>query len=344
LNWWGYPDAEAEAIEAEVLKPHRDYQRKRQEYQDTLRECLERESPLSQRTITDLIDYRAHLQLSPEDMTTIEQSVLNDHGLEGYVAKLDYQQQAQVQLQAEVEQQQQKAEAERKQPVAFKAQSQQEEAERYKQSEEKAPRTTSIQTQINVVSSEGLPISHASITAIADNSTTKSAVTSPDGKAVIEILAGRSYHLLIAHPNYPGTLLEFWNPSDNLYQIRTAYPRFHKGQSVGTHSICPEESGVTKQDLVLEVILVKSKNIGSMICHSTCHIPGLEGRLNPILDTSNRTYLYADNIAINSGVQQPGKFTVNEPFELEDCNGVLIQVKVLFIQGRTSLLQYVNTN
>jgi hypothetical protein len=51
-------------------------------------------------------------------------------------------------------------------------------------------------------------------------------------------------------------------------------------------------------------------------------------------------YLYADNIAINGGVQQPSTFEVDVPFELEDENGVFMQVRVLHIQGRTSLLQY----
>lgn len=73
----------------------------------------------------------------------------------------------------------------------------------------------------------------------------------------------------------------------------------------------------------------------------TGYIPGLQGRLNPILDTNNRTYLYADNIAINGGQNQPVTFSVNTPCELEDCDGVVMEVTVLHIQGRTSLLQFV---
>ncbi|MFH7244410.1 MAG: GUN4 domain-containing protein [Spirulina sp.] len=111
----GLSTAEAEAIESEVLRPHRDYQRKRQEYQDTLRECLERESPLSQRTITDLIDYRVHLQLSPEDAAQIEQAALHGHTLEGYVTELERQRQIQAQQEAEAQRRQQQAEAERQQ-------------------------------------------------------------------------------------------------------------------------------------------------------------------------------------------------------------------------------------
>ncbi len=118
----GLSVAEAEAIEAEVLKPHREYQRKRQEYRETLNQCLERESPLSQGTIQDLKDYRAHLRLKPEDVTAIEQAALNGQDLEGYITDLERQRQVQQQIeaqrrrqeQAEAEQKQREAEAEQK--------------------------------------------------------------------------------------------------------------------------------------------------------------------------------------------------------------------------------------
>lgn len=92
----------------------------------------------------------------------------------------------------------------------------------------------------------------------------------------------------------------------------------------------------------LKATLALAENTGSVLCMSMGYIPGLEGRLNPILDTSNRTYLYADNIAIDGGKNQPATFKVDEPFELEDSNGVVMQVRILYIQGRTSLLQYVH--
>jgi uncharacterized caspase-like protein len=112
----GLSEAEADAIEAEVLKPHRDYQRKRQDYQETLHQCLERESPLSPHTINDLMDYRAHLRLKPEDVTAIEQAALNGPDLEQYAADLERQRQEQVQQQAQAQrQQQERTEAERQQ-------------------------------------------------------------------------------------------------------------------------------------------------------------------------------------------------------------------------------------
>ena len=48
---------------------------------------------------------------------------------------------------------------------------------------------------------------------------------------------------------------------------------------------------------------------GSVIFpEATGNIPGLSGSLNPKRDTSDRTYLYASNIAINEGQQQPVHF------------------------------------
>jgi len=168
------------------------------------------------------------------------------------------------------------------------------------------PRVDPITSRVTVVSSDGRPIANATVVAIADNNTTKTATTMPDGIAALTIPTRRLYQLLVAHSQYPGAVVDSWDPKDDA-----------------------------------TVTLFITENTGSVLCKSTGHIPGLEGRLNPILDTHNRMYLYADNIAIDGGKQQPAGFEVNVPFELEDCNGVVMQVRVLHIQGRTSLLQYV---
>lgn len=74
---------------------------------------------------------------------------------------------------------------------------------------------------------------------------------------------------------------------------------------------------------------------------STGQLPGLIGRLNPILDTSNRTYLYASNIAINGGRQQPVSFVPGvEELHLMDANGNEMLVRVTAIIGQSSLLEY----
>nr|WP_298414178.1 TIR domain-containing protein [uncultured Halomonas sp.] len=169
------------------------------------------------------------------------------------------------------------------------------------------PRVDPKEPTVTVKDSESSLVEGAQVVAIADNDTIKSSETGAQGSAILTIPTRRQYQLMVAHPNYPGAIIEKWDPSEDLV-----------------------------------VTLDASDSTGSVICHSTGYIPGLQGRLNPILDTSNRTYLYADNIAINGGDNQPATFGIDEPFELEDSNGAVMQVRVLHIQGRTSLIQYVH--
>ena len=156
------------------------------------------------------------------------------------------------------------------------------------------------------VSEEGdNPTKGASVTALAKNRTTINTVTDETGHASLKLLAGRTYTLLVGHPKHPSRIIESFD-------------------------IGP----------ILQVRLAFRAGVGSVIIHSTGHIPGLKGRLNPILDTSNRTYLYADNIAIDGGKTQPASFKVGEPLELEDAEGSRFKVVVKFIAGRTALLEH----
>ena len=79
---------------------------------------------------------------------------------------------------------------------------------------------------------------------------------------------------------------------------------------------------------------------GAIFSEGTGHLPGLRGRLNPILDTSDRTYLYADNIAIGEGRQQPVPFRPGKPVRLTDARGTELSVTILDILGRSSLIEY----
>ena len=72
----------------------------------------------------------------------------------------------------------------------------------------------------------------------------------------------------------------------------------------------------------------------------TGHLPSLTGRLNPIRDSLDRTYLYASNIAINEGKPQPVHFALNEDLHLVDSNGVKCLVRIVEILGRCALVQY----
>ena len=72
----------------------------------------------------------------------------------------------------------------------------------------------------------------------------------------------------------------------------------------------------------LDVRMSPAPNGGSLIiANRSGHLPGIQGRLSPILDNLDRTYLYADNIAINDGLLQPVHFNLNEPVRLTDSLG-----------------------
>ena len=73
---------------------------------------------------------------------------------------------------------------------------------------------------------------------------------------------------------------------------------------------------------------------------STGYIPALAGRLNPIRDAHDRTYLYASNIAIDEGRQQPVHFVLGEELRLTDAEGREALVRVVDIVGRSALVEY----
>ena len=80
---------------------------------------------------------------------------------------------------------------------------------------------------------------------------------------------------------------------------------------------------------------------GSVIFEeATGRLPGLMGRLNPIRDPHDRTYLYASNIAINQGKQQPVLFIPGEILNLTDAAGTSLRVRILDIVGRSALVEY----
>ena len=74
--------------------------------------------------------------------------------------------------------------------------------------------------------------------------------------------------------------------------------------------------------------------------NATGTLPGLEGRLNPIRDSLGRTYLYADNIAINDGQPQPVSFEFGEELHLADADGNERWARIIDIAGRSALVEY----
>ena len=57
-----------------------------------------------------------------------------------------------------------------------------------------------------------------------------------------------------------------------------------------------------------------------IVANCTRLLPDIQRRPNPILDTLDRSYLYADSIAVNDGQQQV-RFNLNEPVCLTDSMG-----------------------
>ncbi|BAY40386.1 hypothetical protein NIES2111_47690 [Nostoc sp. NIES-2111] len=66
----------ADAIEAEVQQPYREYERKLKEYEATLIETIDAEQVLSEITLRDIKDYQQHLGLRDEDVAAIETRII----------------------------------------------------------------------------------------------------------------------------------------------------------------------------------------------------------------------------------------------------------------------------
>ena len=77
-----------------------------------------------------------------------------------------------------------------------------------------------------------------------------------------------------------------------------------------------------------------------IIANRTGRLPGVQGRLSPIIDTLDRTYLYADNIAVNNGLPQPVRFALNEPVRLTDPLGATATVWFREMAGASCVFDY----
>jgi hypothetical protein len=84
-------------------------------------------------------------------------------------------------------------------------------------------------------------------------------------------------------------------------------------------------------------------NGGSLIIHGTGFVPGMLGRLNPILDRLGRTYIYADKTFINgtSASEMAFHFQLGQVMHAVDEVGSRYLLTVVDIHGVTTLLQYV---
>ena len=158
------------------------------------------------------------------------------------------------------------------------------------------------------IQSYGNDIEGGNLLLLFPKNTWKQAITDKNGEAKIYLYSTKiPMTIFVASENYSAYIKKNWIPSEN----------------------------------TLTIELQKLPNGGSAIFpNGTGYIPKLKGRLNPILDTLNRTYLYADNIAINGGQQQPVNFTFGKHLHLQDSNGTEKNIYIIDIKGNSALLEY----
>ncbi len=158
------------------------------------------------------------------------------------------------------------------------------------------------------VHSRGEPLVGVEVLALFPNKTWVRAITDDAGEAVLDLYTTHlPMTIYAANPGHAAGLERAWTP----YQ----------------------------GGLLLELEPLESGG-AAIFTRSTGHLPGLRGRLNPIRDTSDRTFLYADNIAIDEGRQQPVPFRLGKPLRLTDAHGAELSVTIVDILGQSALIEY----
>ena len=158
------------------------------------------------------------------------------------------------------------------------------------------------------VHSEGEPLAGADVLALFPNKTWQRATTDEAGEAEFDLYTTHlPMTVYAAVRGYAAGLAREWTPRQGGLVLELA------PLPAGGAAIFPKATG---------------------------HIPGLRGRLNPKRDASDRTYLYADNVAIEEGRPQPVSFRLGKPMRLTDAFGVEMSVTMIDIFGRAALVEY----
>ncbi len=158
------------------------------------------------------------------------------------------------------------------------------------------------------VRSGGRPLPGTDLLLLFPNKSWKQATTDARGEAEIDLHTTRLPMTVFASaPGHAAYLERDWTPSERALAIdMEALP-------AGGSVVFPEATG---------------------------HVPGLKGRLNPIRDAHDRTYLYVSNLAIDGGKQQPVHFIPGETLHLTDAEGTELRVRIIDIVGRSALVEY----
>ena len=168
---------------------------------------------------------------------------------------------------------------------------------------EQSPATTVI-----TVRADAQPLAGSDVLALFPDKTWKRATTDESGEAEIDL---HTTHLpmtvFVAATGHRAHIEREWVPSQG--SLAVELPPLREGGSV----IFPESTG---------------------------YLPVVQGRLNPIRDDLDRTYLYASDITIDQGKRQPVHFALGEEMRLTDAGGRESIIRVMDVVGRSALLEY----
>ena len=159
---------------------------------------------------------------------------------------------------------------------------------------------------IVTVAVNGMPLAGAAVLAVYPNKTWLQGQTDTFGRVGFDFHSALPITVFVGAPGHRANVVPGWRP--------------------------PEPLNVELATL--------SKGGSMVIAQRTGQVPGLAGRLNPILDKLDRMMLYADNIAINDGAQQPVHFSLEENLNLVDVNGTERVVRFIDMLGESSVLEY----
>ena len=167
------------------------------------------------------------------------------------------------------------------------------------------PPVTGIEGEVSV-SAAGRPLAGATVVALYPNKTWLKEETDTFGRVAFGFHSELPITVFCAVSGYGAHVERDWHPPEPLSVQLEPLP-------MGGSAVFTEQTG---------------------------HLPNLTGRLNPILDSMDRMYLYATNIAIDEGKQQPVHFKLNQSLRLTDVNGFEWIVRFVEMIGTTALLEY----
>ena len=160
-----------------------------------------------------------------------------------------------------------------------------------------------------IVSCEGEPVAEADVLVLFPNGTRRGATTDAKGVARLDLYTDDlPMTVFVAGPSLSAHVSTSWIPASGALSVELA------SLIDGGSAIFEDQTG---------------------------YLPGIEGRLNPILDNLDRAYLYTTNVAVNGGQQQPVHFTVgDEVLNLVDAHGNERDLRIVAMRGQSSLLEY----